>query len=313
MLESKSRSISSYILFILFSFLFISAVSAQSPIITEDRNVLIVGVSGLRGDAFMAANTPNFDQFMNSGDYSYDCDVGLKTIGGPSWSTILTGVWFKKHNVKSDDFKKPMFDLYPHFYANMEYTALRTSSLANWPAINEQIDCCSDIHIDCKIDRMVNERAIELINNDQVDVLFTQYSDVDEAGTLTAYSTSSSIYIKAIERMDRYFTGLLDAVKQQAMDSGEQWLIIVCTDHGGDGNEYAGKQKMTEVRMVPQLMAVCNSDGSIGIDMDDFYASLSEAANVNIVPTVLDYLGIDLPYHLDGESYLMPLDVMTNN
>ena len=76
---------------------------------------------------------------------------------------------------------------------------------------------------------------------------------------------------------------------------------------------YIGKQKLTQVRMVPQIMAVCNADGSIGIELEDFYASLSDAANVNIVPTVLDYLGLEKPYHLDGISYLMPVDVMSEN
>ena len=66
----------------------------------QDRNILIIGIDGLRGDAFMAAQTPTMDHFMNDGEYSYDCDAGERTINGPSWTSILTGVWHKKHNVK---------------------------------------------------------------------------------------------------------------------------------------------------------------------------------------------------------------------
>jgi hypothetical protein len=277
----------------------------------EERNVLVVGVSGLRGDAFMAASTPNFDHFMNDGEYSYDCDVGLKTIAGPSWATVLTGVWFKKHNVKTDAFKKPMLDIYPHFYSLLENTAFRTASVVNWEPINSQIDCCSDLPLNYKVDRTVNEKAVEIINSDKADVIFTQYSDVKEAGTLSAFSPDSPVYVKAIERMDRHFADLLSAVRRHASDNGEEWLIIVCTDHGGEGNEYEGKQKLTEVRMVPQILAICNAAGEIGIETSDFYASLLDAANVNIVPTVLDFLGLEKPLELDGSSYLMSLDNVT--
>lgn len=310
MLEPKYQSISSYILFVLFTFLFISAVSAQSVIV--DRNVLVVGVSGLRGDAFMAANTQNFDKFMNAGEYSYDCDVGMKTVNGPSWATVLTGVWYKKHNIKSDDFKKPMLDIYPHYYKYLEGSGLRTASVVNWEPINTQIDCCSDLPTTCQIDRAVNEKGIELIREDAADVLFVQYSDVNEAGTLSKFHPESGVYVKSIERMDRYFADLIAEVKAHAVQHQEEWMIIVCTDHGGDGVIYEGKQKLTEVRMVPQALGICKTNGEIGIEMDHFYPTLSDAANVNIVPTVLDYLGIAAPADLDGTSYLMSIDNVTD-
>lgn len=273
----------------------------------DDKNVLIIGIDGLRGDAFMAAETPTMDHFMNDGEYSYDCDAGERTINGPSWTSILTGVWHKKHNIKSDAFKKPMLDDYPHFYRYIEHeTELRTASVVNLVDINQHIDCCSDIPLQGKIDRSVQEKAKMLIEADMVDVIFTQFADVDEAGRLSAYHPQVGVYIRAIERMDRIFLDLIQTVKSHASLHGEEWLVLILTDHGGEGNEHIGKQKHTAVRMVPQIVAVVKSDGSVGIELEDHYISLTDAANVNIAPTVLDYLGIDKPEYLDGNSYLMP-------
>ncbi|MCP4122355.1 MAG: hypothetical protein GY751_11430 [Bacteroidetes bacterium] len=281
--------------------LIISGLCAQS-----DKNILIVGIDGLRGDAFMAAHTPNIDGFMNAGEYSYDCDAGLKTIHGPSWASILTGVWFKKHNIKSDEFKKPLLDPNPHLSSILN-NSHRAASLVKWEAINEQIDCCSPIQTSGGTDEIIKNKAIGIIEKDEADLIFMQLGDVNEAGSLSAYGPNSAIYIKAIERMDRQFSAVLKAVQQHAASSQEEWMIFVCTDHGGHENKHQGQQKLTEVRMVPQILAFCRKDGSIGIDMADYYVSLSDASNVNIVPTILNYLSYPVPIYLDGNSYLKPL------
>lgn len=287
--------------FFLFFFLTVLAASAQAP-----RNAMIIGIDGLRGDAFMAASTPNMDQFMNAGDYTYDCDAGAKTECGPSWASVLTGVWHKTHNVTSDEFKKPALDLYPHFFKGMQETAYRTASVVNLPAIQEHIDCCSRIPLIGKTDEMVKSKTIELIKNDHADVFFLQFNDVNEAGSLSAYSASEQLYIKAIERMDKAFGELLEQIQAQATDQQEEWLIMICTDHGGEENEHDGKQKVREVRMVPQIMGLCGTDGKIGLNLDGYLVGINEASNVNIVPTVLEYLSLPFPVYLEGSSYIIP-------
>jgi len=286
--------------------LIISVLYAQS-----DRNVLIVGIDGLRGDAFMAAATPNIDGFMNAGEYSYDCDAGMKTVHGPSWTSILTGVWSKKHNIKSDEFKKPMLDPNPHI-SSIINDSHRAASIVKWNSINEQIDCCSPIQSTGSTDEMIKNKTVSIIEKDDADLIFIQLGDVNEAGELSEFGPKSSIYVKAITRMDKTFADLLYAVQNHAKNTQEEWMIILCTDHGGHENEHDGHHKMTEVRMVPQILAFCKKDGSIGIDLKDHFVSLSDATNVNIVPTVLDYFGYPTPEYLDGNSYFLPVGE-TNN
>lgn len=300
----KTHNFSGHSLLLSLAFIlaFFSPATAQG-----DRNVLVVGIDGLRGDAFMAAPTPNLDGFMNTGEYTYDSDAGLKTTHGPGWASILTGVWHKKHGVKSNDFEKYTPGEFPALTHYLQDADLRTATVVKWEALTEHIDCCSDKQFTGATDEQVKSKALEIIAADEADVLFVQLGDVDEAGHLSSYSPENSVYLKSITRMDKVFAELLTAVQEHARTSGEEWLIFVCSDHGGEGSEHEGKQKLREVRMVPKIASFCHANGKTGIDHTEFYVSLSEAANVRIMPTVLEYLGVTVPAELDGSSYLQPL------
>ncbi|MBK8659915.1 MAG: alkaline phosphatase family protein [Bacteroidetes bacterium] len=64
---------------------------------TQDRKVLIIGIDGTRSDALQQANVPNLDALIANGLYTYDAWHCGITVSGPSWSTIMTGVWWNKH------------------------------------------------------------------------------------------------------------------------------------------------------------------------------------------------------------------------
>ena len=56
----------------------------------------------------------------------------------------------------------------------------------------------------------------------------------DYAGHGTGFSNKSPAYVQAFLDSDSYALRLIDAVKARANYADEDWLIIICTDHGGD-------------------------------------------------------------------------------
>lgn len=254
----------------------------------------------------MAAATPNIDKFMNSGEYSYDSDAGVKLACGPAWATLLTGVDHKSHGVTNDEFKKMDLETYPHFFDELSGTDFRTASVVHLPLIQQHLDCCSDISLIGMTDETVMTKSIDIIGGDKADVLFLQFNDVDEAGRLSAYSPNEGVYLKAIGRMDARFGQLLEAVQTHAKQMDEEWMILICSDHGGEGQEHEGQQKLREVRMVPQVMAFCDAQGKIRIELEGSLISMVEASNLSVVPTVLEYLRIPVPEYMEGVPYIVP-------
>ena len=72
------------------------------------KKVLIVGIDGCRPDALRAARTPAMDALWQEGAYSFSAQTDERTVSGPCWTSILTGVWPEKHGVLSNDYRQPI-------------------------------------------------------------------------------------------------------------------------------------------------------------------------------------------------------------
>jgi len=104
--------------------LLVSACGGDAPTPTpKTKHALIVGIDGLRVDAFQQAMTPTLDDLIADGAVTYDAFAGGElgeatqqpTFSGGGWSSVLTGVWVDKHGVMFNVFDDANFDEYPHF------------------------------------------------------------------------------------------------------------------------------------------------------------------------------------------------------
>ena len=78
----------SYRLLILSTCLLLSACGDRST----GKKVLLIGLDGVRVDILAAANTPNIDALIANGTFSDDAQTRPRTVSGPGWSSMLTGV-----------------------------------------------------------------------------------------------------------------------------------------------------------------------------------------------------------------------------
>src|SRR6218665_944974 len=81
----------------------------------QKRKVLIIGVDGTRADCLQMANTPNIDSLVATGFYTFNAWQIDITISGPSWSSIMTGVYHEKHGVTGNSYSNSHYDDYPYF------------------------------------------------------------------------------------------------------------------------------------------------------------------------------------------------------
>ena len=223
------------LLFLLFPFI---ALSQQNI-----KKVLIIGIDGCRADALELANTPVLDNLIQNGIYSPDALNDDITVSGPGWSAILCGVWSDKHLSIDNSFNNTdYFNFPPIFkYAEDFDDNLNTVSICNWNPINDNIvQNYSDFKLNVSSDYDVSSEASTYITNNDPDLIFLHFDDVDHAGHNYGFSPNITEYITSIEAVDDLLDPVMQAIYQRPNYLNEDWIILVTSDHGGVGTSHGG-------------------------------------------------------------------------
>ncbi len=258
------------------------------------NKVLIIGIDGCRPDALLTANTPNMDALWKNGAYCFRAQTDEISSSGPAWTAMLTGVWHDKHNVLNNDYTDPDLNTYPHFFHRLreEKPELVCYSIANWGPVHKILqEGDATYSASAANDARVASRVSTILENEELDVMFVQLDEVDHAGHTHDYSVKSSKYLKAIEKSDRQAGEMVDAVKKRQTIDGENWLIIVSTDHGGS-NFGHGKN-------IPEhttIFYIASGEDAIAGEIED------EVGVVDVAVTALHHMGIPIEesWNLDG-------------
>lgn len=224
---------------LVFSFLFLSLMSYSQT----NKKVLLIGIDGCQSDALQEANTPNIDELIANGIYSPDAMNIDVTSSGPGWSAILTGVWSDKHLVNSNNFDGNNYDEYPPLmkYVNEYSEDMHTVSIVHWGPINDEIiQGNADFVFTFNSDEAVSNTAASYLTLNDPDFTFIHFDDVDHAGHESGFTPSNPNYIAAIEIIDDLIQPILEAIENRPTYETEDWLILVTTDHGGNGNSHGG-------------------------------------------------------------------------
>lgn len=222
------------ILFLFFQF---------SCIAQMTNKVLIIGIDGCRSDALVVANTPNIDALIANSTYSFDAFNEGITSSGPGWSAMLTGVWGDKHGVSDNSFSGNNYANFPHFFQRIEEfdSNLHTASICQWGPINDFIVLDhADYKLNVASGEAVGIEAFNYLSNEDPDALFLHFDDVDHAGHSAGFHPSVPEYLAAIEAVDEDIANVLFALYDRPTYDEENWLILLSTDHGGDGFSHGG-------------------------------------------------------------------------
>ena len=212
-------------------------------------NVLVIGVDGTNLSRVLAdlANT-NFFGLIQDGTTAPASIAGHTTISNPSWTSILTGAWGEKTGVINNVFTPWTYDDWPTVFTQLEAfnSAIQTTSIANWNVISAiagagttPADEIIDIgQIEGDTDWLLTDDAVgdatelAIMAADPMipNFVFSYFVGVDENGHM--YGGASPQYAAAIRNVDRNLGEILQAVDAWEALTGEQWTILVVTDHG---------------------------------------------------------------------------------
>lgn len=242
--------------------------------------MLVIGIDGCRADALRTANAPRILGLLDHSVYSFDALTHYPTWSGAGWSSMCTGVWEDKHGVLDNTFTGSNYAQYPHFIQRAEAhdPSLHTASIVHWAPINTQINTICDIEINVPTDLEVKSSAVSYLSNNDPDVLFVAFDDVDHAGHGFGFDTSIPEYMASIEVTDGYVGEILDALLARPDFTEENWLVILSTDHGGNLAGHGGAS--FEERNI-FFIAWQPEQGSYEIKKDSMVFSLNSGLEFN--------------------------------
>jgi predicted AlkP superfamily pyrophosphatase or phosphodiesterase len=257
------------------------------------NKILIIGIDGCRPDALRRAQAPHLAGLIRDGAFSDQAQTGDITISGPGWASLVTGVWRTKHGVRDNDFDGANFGQYPHFFRRLKQHRPRafTASLVHWGPINTRLVVDSDFTRTYRQDRRVADEACRLLQEQDPDVVFLQFDDVDAAGHKHGFDPAGLPYRQAIEQVDAHVGSLLEVLRRRPTYAKESWLILVSTDHGGSGKAHG--ENIPEHRTI--FLIVSGSAAARGV--------ITPAPRVvDLAPTALTHLGVPIDPKWDWDG-----------
>ncbi|MGV0625635.1 alkaline phosphatase family protein [Mycolicibacter minnesotensis] len=287
-----------------------SSLSADWMLTAE--NVLLIGTDGTNLSKILeyAYNEGSgFRTLMDQGITGAATEVNHTTISGPSWSTILTGVWDDKHGVINNVFSAEPYNSWPTVFNLLEYfrPEVNTSVIADWEYINQiadaggyPADSNTFFEFDgswANTDALVTAETISQIlqttaNPDIPNFLFSYQVQADEAGH--TFGGGSAEYAQAVINVGSNIEQILAAIAQAQAETGDEWTVIVTTDHGhqqslGFGH---GFQSPNETSQFVIFSLAGNSDQAGSQNLNYSIA--------DITPTILQLFGVPLRSDFDG-------------
>ncbi len=274
------------------------------------KKVLFIGIDGCRYDAIEYSQAKYLKELAKDGAVSRQCDVlgdrktGADSSTGPGWSAALTGVWADKHRVFDNTFKNHHLRDYPTFLDRVK-TARPKANVAAFVTWTPFRDHVFGKNAGCELlvdgdkkgyelgDRVVAETAARALANTNLDAVFAYFGNTDSAGHGYGFHPKSPKYTNAIETVDTYVGQLLKAMRARKSYAQEDWLVIVCTDHGGRGRGHSLGEKEPQIRtgfLILHGPAVAKG------------AIKEKTFNVDVAVTSLTHLGIAIKkeWGLDG-------------
>jgi len=258
------------------------------------RKVLFVGWDGVRTDALFAAHTPCIDSLLNHSYYNWSTDRGEYTVSVPGWSTILHGVWPSKHGLTDNTFSSNNYESYTDIFtlAKQLKPNLSVATLSNWDdflRITENENYAQRFDSD----RDLKDDAVKLLNSCTPDIMLLHFDNPDAFGHDSGFSPINQEYLNAISISDAYLSEIMMTIEQRESLYNEEWLIVISTDHGGEGTGHGNQYDLLQTRFVWSILRKPGMNGPIEIPMVN---------SIDLLPTMLNWLNIPLQsnWNLDG-------------
>ena len=298
---------------------------------TRIPKAIFIIVDGIPADIMESTQTPNLDSIAGSHGYTRSYvggEIGgmtqSPTVSAVGYNSLLTGTWANKHNVYTNRIENPNYSYWDIFrIARHQNLDISTALFSTWQdnrtrlvgdglpeAGGSKLDYAFDgleldearfPHDEARefiraIDNAVSTEAAHYLRDVGPELSWVYLEYTDDIGHV--YGEGDEL-TAAVAIMDANVGKIWKAVQDRQKTHGENWLVVVTTDHGRDeetGKSHGGQSLRERTTWIATNSQRLNSN----------FENLPGI--VDILPSILDHLAIVPPpriaAQLDGVSFI---------
>lgn len=214
------------------------------------RKVLFISIDGVVGEEMRKVMPTNLAEILKNSKYSFRALADGNTADASTWMSMMTGVNYSMHQIADDSYIPRPNPSDPHAnatgYSSMLYRiatiapSLKSYVVARDEAISNKLLVSADESYVSKTDEEVKKNTIEMLDKKNPAVAVVQFKDVLTAGINAGFSADNATYADAIKKVDGYIGEIMTALKSRKNYKSEDWLVILTSNHGGEGKSYGG-------------------------------------------------------------------------
>lgn len=302
----------------------------------KTRKTVYVIVDGIPADMIERLQVPNIRDIARTGAYGRSYVGGTvgrydqtPTVSAVGYTDLLTGTWVHKHNVPGNSNLRPNYNYWTLFkIAKSQNRNVTTAIFSSWTdnrtvligagkpeTGNLQIDYVYDGYENdftafpkkehdlriFDIDEHVSKMAASCIREKAPDLSWVYLWYTDDAGHIFG---NGKVFDDFVELADVQIGRVWNAVKYREKHFDEEWMIVICTDHGRgyDGYHHGGQSERERVTWIATNRQV-NARMKSG-----------KSAMVDIAPSICRFMGFEVPrdvrWEQDGTSFYGKTDIM---
>lgn len=255
------------------------------------EKVILISVDGMRPDGFLACGNPFIEEMMKNSWYSLDATNVFPTVTLPCHMSMFHSVPPERHGITTNIYL-PMARPLPGLFEQLNAAKSVNAMYYGWAPLQ-------DIHRPASVkyaeliqayteessDTSLTDSALARIEKSKPDFVFLYMVETDEKGghdngwMTEAYLQRVSIAI--------------DNVKRVLEACGEEYTVIVTSDHGGHDRSHG--TTMPEDSTIPMFFF-----GKMFPRGERF----SGGSILDIAPTIVDIMGADPADEWEGKSLL---------
>ncbi len=277
-----------------FNSLLLLIVLSVVPCFAGQKKALVYMMDGMRADMMETLNAPIW-QALKDGKWAesykstWSIDASnepfLPANSAPNHTAIATGHLVKNHKVTDNGtFNNYDRTAAPSFLTILNLKKNATAAFAfSWSPDKVLIPDCPAWIISFDDTRNSAELLKIMARDNAPDAILVFDDAPDHGAHSSGFYPYGELYFKSGASCMGRLTKLLDAIKARPKFNDEDWLIVICSDHGGYGKSHGmpGGQAST----VPLLF--CSKNMPAG-------RIAGRPCNLSIVPTVLQHFGLDV-------------------
>ena len=293
---------------------------------------LFVVVDGIPADVIERVSTPGIDAVAAKGSYQrayVGGEIGMPTesptVSAVGYMSLLTGTWSNKHNVRANYGIEPNYAFWDIFrVAKYQARAITTGLFSTWTdnrtiLMGDGLEAAGGYKFDFVADGYENDPAfapaLEVVERIQAvdlhvttlaaktllesapDLSWVYLQHTADIGHRDGDSPSMDFAVRWVDARVSELWGAVQARSQQFV--GEDWLVIVTTDHGRTSSNGKGHGGQSDRERT--IWIASNSPRMVS-------PAERSAAIVDIYPTIVEHMRFDMPEEvasqLDGQSLL---------